>query len=125
MRDQMRRTPPDRAGRLPAPRAVLVPRSRLDYASTAFMLAPLDRLWPTAEERWPLSGLAGLRYFAGWAASLWLLPENVRTQVFTRSNHKYTVARMKRHTPYRGDRRIRSEQVRRGPWSELKIDERV
>src|SRR3954447_12688701 len=29
MRNNMRRTPPDRTGRLPAPRAVLVPRSRL------------------------------------------------------------------------------------------------
>jgi ubiquinone/menaquinone biosynthesis C-methylase UbiE len=27
----------------------------IDYASTAFMLAPLDRLWPTAEERFAMA----------------------------------------------------------------------
>ena len=45
MHDQMRRTPPDRAGRLPAPRAVLVPRSRL--APLAIALPLVLGLWLT------------------------------------------------------------------------------
>ena len=45
MNDQMRRTPPDRAGRLPAPRAVLVPRSRL--APLAIALPLVLGLWLT------------------------------------------------------------------------------
>ena len=45
MKDQMRRTPPDRAGRLPAPRAVLVPRSRL--APLAIALPLVLGLWLT------------------------------------------------------------------------------
>src|SRR6059058_580281 len=45
MSDQMRRTPPDRPGRLPAPRAVLVPRSRL--APLAIALPLVLGLWLT------------------------------------------------------------------------------
>src|SRR3954454_12138825 len=48
MRNNMRRTPPDRTGRLPAPRAVLVPRSRL---------APLA---------------SGLRLVLGLCLTIWL-----------------------------------------------------
>src|SRR6476660_4336361 len=47
MRNELRRTPPDRPGRLPAPRAVLVPRSRL---------APLTIVLPIFAE---VSGTAG------------------------------------------------------------------
>src|SRR3954463_6090992 len=45
MRNNMRRTPPDRTGRLPAPRAVLVPRSRL--APLAIALPLVLGLWLT------------------------------------------------------------------------------
>ena len=45
MSDPMRRTPPDRTGRLPAPRAVLVPRSRL--APLAIALPLVLGLWLT------------------------------------------------------------------------------
>src|SRR4051795_2097020 len=45
MRNNMRRTPPDRTGRLPAPRAVLVPRSRL--APLAIALPLVMGLWLT------------------------------------------------------------------------------
>src|SRR3954471_363693 len=45
MRNNMRRTPPDRTGRLPAPHAVLVPRSRL--APLAIALPLVLGLWLT------------------------------------------------------------------------------
>ena len=45
MSNELRRTPPDRTGRLPAPRAVLVPRSRL--APLAIALPLVLGLWLT------------------------------------------------------------------------------
>src|SRR4051794_41957586 len=58
MRNNMRRTPPDRTGRLPAPRAVLVPRSRL---------APLALALPLVLGLWLTIGLPILAEVSGTA----------------------------------------------------------
>src|SRR3954447_17308742 len=60
MRNNMRRTPPDRTGRLPAPRAVLVPRSRL---------APLAIALPLVLGLWLTIGLPILAEVSGTAGA--------------------------------------------------------